>query len=94
MYTYEIENIIYPLQDLFQGIFDQLDEESWYPVPTPGIAFFLALTGGFGHIVNSWLAYSLTKTWPELDAEDVKQFYSDSEGESSEASRVDDHSIQ
>eukprot|EP00913_Durusdinium_trenchii_P016659 g15658.t1 len=62
-----------------EGIFDQLDEESWYPIPTPGAAFFLACVGGLGQLVCVWLGFSLKSMWPEVDPDDPSQFITDSE---------------
>lgn len=61
-----------------EGIFDALDEESWYPIPTPGASFFIACVGGFGQCVCVFIGFQLMKTWPEVDPDDPNQFMSDS----------------
>lgn len=61
-----------------EGIFDALDEESWYPIPTPGASFFIACVGGFGQCVCVFIGFQLMKTWPEVDPDDPNQFISDS----------------
>mmetsp|Transcript_14226 Transcript_14226/g.16627 ORF Transcript_14226/g.16627 Transcript_14226/m.16627 type:complete len:266 (-) Transcript_14226:47-844(-) len=62
-----------------EGIFDSLDEESWYPIPTPGAAFFLACVGGFGECVCVFISFQLMRMWPEVDPDDPAQFLSDSD---------------
>mmetsp|Transcript_55845 Transcript_55845/g.133572 ORF Transcript_55845/g.133572 Transcript_55845/m.133572 type:complete len:346 (+) Transcript_55845:110-1147(+) len=66
---------------LTENIFEQLDEESWYPVPPPGISFFLAMLGGLSQLVCAYIACNLTKMWPEVDPDDPYQFMTDSEEE-------------
>jgi len=64
-----------------EGLFDILDEESWFPIPTPGAAFVLACIGGFAQCVCTYLGFHLTKLWPEVDIDDPSQFITDSEQE-------------
>jgi len=62
-----------------EGLFEQLNEESWYPVPPPGLSFILACVSTVGMLVNAYLGYTLHYMWPEVDPDDPDQFDSDDE---------------
>ncbi|CAE7230127.1 MMK1 [Symbiodinium natans] len=64
---------------LTENIFEELNEESWYPVPPPGMSFILAIVSAVGMLVNAYLGYTLHYMWPEVDPDDESQFDSEEE---------------
>eukprot|EP00931_Biecheleriopsis_adriatica_P085526 TRINITY_DN6007_c0_g1_i1.p1 TRINITY_DN6007_c0_g1~~TRINITY_DN6007_c0_g1_i1.p1 ORF type:complete len:567 (-),score=107.14 TRINITY_DN6007_c0_g1_i1:85-1785(-) len=60
---------------LSQNTFDSLDTDSVYPVPNPGASLFMSIIGAVLQVVNTWLAYTLRRMWPEIDPDDSDEFY-------------------
>ncbi|CAE7526122.1 MMK1 [Symbiodinium sp. KB8] len=68
-----------------EGIFEDLNEESWYPVPPPGLSFILACASAVLQMVNAFLGYTLHYMWPEVDPDNPDQFDSGTDSEDEDA---------
>jgi len=72
-----------------EGIFEELNEESWYPVPPPGLSFVLACASAVLQLVNAFLGYTLHYMWPEVDPDNPDQFDSGTDSEDEDAEELD-----
>eukprot|EP00933_Yihiella_yeosuensis_P064850 TRINITY_DN68398_c0_g1_i1.p1 TRINITY_DN68398_c0_g1~~TRINITY_DN68398_c0_g1_i1.p1 ORF type:complete len:371 (+),score=61.97 TRINITY_DN68398_c0_g1_i1:128-1240(+) len=50
-----------------ESLFEELDEESVYPPPPPGLAFFAVCIAATFLVINAVLAMRLSHMWPEVD---------------------------
>jgi len=72
-----------------EGIFEELNEEAWYPVPPPGLSFVLACASAVLQLVNAFLGYTLHYMWPEVDPDNPDQFDSGTDSEDEDAEELD-----
>jgi len=62
---------------LSEVMFDELEQMAFYPKPSPGVSFILAVISSIGWIACTILIRILAGMWPEVDPDDPDQFADD-----------------